>query len=39
MPVSGALYVSEKGRLIEKKSDGTGLIIDASNIDRFSRDA
>lgn len=39
MPVSGALYVSEKGRLIEKKSDRTGLIIDASNIDSFSRDA
>lgn len=39
MPVSGALYVSEKWRLIEKKSDGTGLIIDASNIDSFSRDA
>lgn len=35
MPVSGALYVSEKGRLIEKKSDGTGLQVEFSS--RISR--
>lgn len=35
MPVSGALYVSEKGRLIEKKSDGTGLSVEFSS--RISR--
>lgn len=35
MPVSGALYVSEKGRLIEKKSDGTGLKVEFSS--RISR--
>ncbi len=35
MPVSGALYVSEQGRLIEKKSDGTGLKVEFSS--RISR--
>lgn len=37
MPVSGTLYVSEKGRLIEKKSDGTGLSVEFSS--RISRGA
>lgn len=37
MPVSGALYVSEKGRLVEKKSDGTGLSVEFSS--RISRGA
>ncbi len=35
MHVSGALYVSEQGRLTEKKSDGTGIEVEFS--DRISR--